>query len=274
LKFPETGEKGETPSLVPVSLGGTHHAHVATDGETYGHHFRGGERVLASALQAIEESGLARLTNYGEFLARRPPTHEAQVRENTAWSCAHGLGRWSEDCGCHTGSGGLGWTQAWRSPLRAALDGLRDELAAAYEQKGAELFFDPWAARNAYIAALLDPEPEVFSEVLRWHARRALSPSDEALARRLLEMQRFAMLMYTSCGWFFDDPSGLETTQILLYAARAIDLSDGLAPPSVESDFLDHLSRAASNDPAAGDARRIYQSAIARAKSESLSREA
>jgi hypothetical protein len=206
-----------------------------------------------------------------------PDAHRDAARRrgrNDRRPCAHGLGRWSEDCGCHTGSGGLGWTQAWRSPLRAALDGLRDELAAAYEQKGAELFFDPWAARNAYIAALLDPEPEVFSEVLRWHARRALSPSDEALARRLLEMQRFAMLMYTSCGWFFDDPSGLETTQILLYAARAIDLSDGLAPPSVESDFLDHLSRAASNDPAAGDARRIYQSAIARAKSESLSREA
>src|SRR5262249_9842800 len=132
--------------------------------------------------------------------------------------------------------------------------------------RGRELFLDPWSARNAYIAAVLDPRPEVLTESLGWHARHPLSAADEALARRLLEMQRFAMLMYTSCGWFFDDPSGLETTQILQYAARAIDLAGDLVPASLESEFLDRLSRAASNDPEAGDARRIYERAIAEAR--------
>jgi alpha-amylase/alpha-mannosidase (GH57 family) len=277
IAFGELAAGGESLARRLVALAGESEesrlANVATDGETYGHHFRGGEVVLAQALQAIEESGVARLTNYGEFLARRPPACEAQIRENTAWSCAHGLGRWSEDCGCRIAMGPGGGNQAWRSPLRRALDGLRDGLAAVFEERGRDIFFDPWSARNAYIAAVLDPDPRVFTEVVGWHARRPLERADEAFAKRLLEMQRFAMLMYTSCGWFFDDPSGLETTQILQYAARAVELAGDLAPAGLELEFLEHLSLAASNDAEAGDARRIYERAAGAGRGEAGTRD-
>jgi alpha-amylase/alpha-mannosidase (GH57 family) len=232
--------------------------HVATDGETYGHHHRGGEVALAEALDAIERSGFARLTSYGEFLSLHPPKDEVEIQENTAWSCAHGLGRWRDDCTCRTGQN-PGWVQVWRGPLREALDRLRDALAVVFEQRGAEIFADPWVARDASIELVLDPSPEAFDDLLRRHASRPASDGERRQARRLLEMQRHAMLMYTSCGWFFDDPSGLETTQILRYAARAIELAPAQDRSPIEEDFLRDLENVRSNDPEAGNARQIYE---------------
>jgi len=232
--------------------------HVATDGETYGHHHRGGEVALAEAFALLEASGFARLTNYGEFLASHPPDWEAEIVENTAWSCAHGLGRWRDDCTCRTGQN-PGWVQVWRGPLREALDRLRDALAVVFEQRGAEIFADPWVARDASIELVLDPSPEAFDDLLRRHASRPASDGERRQARRLLEMQRHAMLMYTSCGWFFDDPSGLETTQILRYAARAIELAPAQDRSPIEEDFLRDLENVRSNDPEAGNARQIYE---------------
>ncbi|HEV2846570.1 MAG TPA: DUF3536 domain-containing protein, partial [Thermoanaerobaculia bacterium] len=196
--------------------------HIATDGETYGHHHRYGEMALSYALHHIESNGLARLTNYGEFLEAHPPDHEVEIVENTAWSCAHGVGRWREDCGCHTG-GGPGWNQAWRAPLRRALDWLRDELSPLYEKAASELFPDPWAARDAYIDVILDRSKASV------HSGRAL---------QLLELQRHLMLMYTSCGWFFNDLAGIETVQILQYAGRAVQLAERLFETPVEEGFL------------------------------------
>lgn len=231
--------------------------HVATDGETYGHHHPGGERVLAEALDEIERSGFARLTSYGEFLSLHPPRDEVEIVENTAWSCAHGLGRWRDDCTCRTGSN-PGWVQIWRGPLREALDRLRDSLAEVFEDRGRAIFPDPWAARDASIEIVLDPSPAVFEDFLRRHARREVTQEERADARRLLEMQRHTMLMYTSCGWFFDDPSGLETMQILRYAARAIELAPASLRPPIEDAFRLALEGVKSNDEAAGDARRIF----------------
>ncbi|HEY9421479.1 MAG TPA: DUF3536 domain-containing protein [Thermoanaerobaculia bacterium] len=216
--------------------------HIATDGETYGHHHRYGEMALSYALHHIESNGLARLTNYGEFLENHPPDREVEIVENTAWSCAHGVGRWREDCGCHTG-GGPGWNQAWRAPLRRALDWLRDELAPLYEKAAGEFFPDPWAARDAYIDVILDRS-------------RATFPQG---ALRLLEMQRHLMLMYTSCGWFFNDLAGIETVQILQYAGRAVQLAERLFETRVEEGFLRLLEAARSNDPNAGTGRELYE---------------
>ncbi|MEO8189755.1 MAG: DUF3536 domain-containing protein [Acidobacteriota bacterium] len=232
--------------------------HVATDGETYGHHHPAGVTALAEAFALLESSGFARLTNYGEFLAFHPAEWEAEIVENTAWSCTHGLGRWRDDCTCRTGLK-PDWVQVWRGPLRLALDGLRDALAGVFEEDGRGIFADPWAARDAYIEAVLDPSREAFDELFRRHAAAPLEPVQRETAKRLLEMQRHAMLMYTSCGWFFDDPSGLETTQILRYAARAIELAPRAASGSIEAEFLRRLELASSNDPGAGDARRIYE---------------
>ncbi len=200
--------------------------HVATDGESYGHHHAHGDMALAFALHHIEHRKLARLTNYGEFLEKQPPTHEVEILENTAWSCSHGIERWRSDCGCN--SGRQGWTQAWRGPLRTALDWLRDTLKPAYENLAGEFLRDPWAARNEFIDVLLERTPASQDRFLERHACRNLSEGDRVVALKLLEMQRNALLMYTSCGWFFDEISGIEGTQILLYAGRALQLGQEL----------------------------------------------
>lgn len=232
--------------------------HVATDGETYGHHQRGGEIALATALEAIEARGLARLTNYGEFLDLCPPTHEVEIIPNTSWSCAHGVERWRSDCGCRTGAH-PGWTQAWRGPLREALDWLRDEVAPRYEARAGELLRDPWAARNAYIDVLLDRSPDNVARYFREHARRRLTDAEERAALNLLELQRHAMLMYTSCGWFFDELSGIEAVQDLQYAGRVIQLARELfGDDSIETVFLERLARARSNIPELEDGRQVY----------------
>lgn len=241
-------------------FGGTERAQivsVATDGETYGHHFRGGDRLLAGVLKAIEGSGAVRLTNYAEYLAKHPPRQEVRIRDNTSWSCSHGVGRWSEDCGCSTGEH-PGWTQAWRAPLRESLDSLRDSLDRIFEERGATLFRDPWGARDDSIELVLSGAGDT-AAFLERHAGSRLDPEEASRALDLLEMERCGMSMFTSCGWFFEDPSGLETRQILRYAARAIELARRISGADLEGAFAARLESAASNDPAAGNARRIYE---------------
>lgn len=232
--------------------------HIATDGETYGHHHKRGEMALAYALRHIEENDLARLTNYGEYLAQFPPTHEVQIVENTAWSCFHGVGRWEDNCGCNSG-GYPDWTQNWRKPLRAALDWLRDDLAARYEVEAGKLLRDPWAARDDYISVVLNRQPDNRAAFLARHGLRELDEAEQVLVWKLLELQRHAMLMYTSCGWFFDELSGLETVQVIHYAGRAVQLANDIWPATtVEADFLDRLAEAKSNIAEHGDGRQIY----------------
>ena len=235
--------------------------HIATDGETYGHHQRFGDMALASALAQIESNNLARITNYGEFLELHPPTYEAEIQERTAWSCSHGVARWNSDCGCKSG-GYPQWNQQWRAPLRAAFDWLRDHLATGFEQKGKTLFKDPWLARDAYIEVVLNQGMERAESFLALHAAGELDSVQKISALRLLEMQRQAMLMYTSCGWFFDELSGLETVQVIEYAARALQLSAGIVERGVEEAFLKRLREAKSNIPEYQDGAYIYQNFV------------
>jgi alpha-amylase/alpha-mannosidase (GH57 family) len=226
---------------------------VATDGETYGHHFKFGDLGLAHALRVEAKAAGFWITNYAQYLDHHPPELTVEIDngpdgEGTSWSCAHGVGRWTRDCGCHTG-GEPGWNQKWRQPLRAALEFLRDDAADKFES--ASLLKDPWAARNDYISVMLDPQ-----------ARAAFSTrhsvTDESRAMDLLEMQRSALLMFTSCGWFFSDLAGIETVQVLRYAARVIDLMNqlGLDPPRKR--LLEMLSEARSNRPEKGTGADIY----------------
>ena len=231
---------------------------IATDGETYGHHHRFGEMALAYALHVIEEQGMAKLTNYAEHLAAHPPLHEVEIVERTAWSCSHGIERWRSDCGCNTG-GGAGWNQQWRRPLREALDWLRDELAAVFEREGAKVLRDPWAAREHYIDVILDRSEPSLGRFLSRHARDGAQVTS---ILELLEMQRYAMLMYTSCGWFFNDVSGIETVQVLQYASRAIQLADGFGT-SLEQEFAARLEPAHSNLSERGTGRQIYEREVA-----------
>jgi len=235
--------------------------HIATDGETYGHHHRYGEMALSYALDYIETQKQAHLTNYGEFLTLQPPTHEVQITENTSWSCYHGIERWRSDCGCNSG-GNATWNQAWRKPLREALDWLRDTLVPQYEKKAALLLKDPWAARDAYIQVVLNRSVENIELFLQEHALQELNPSEKITVLKLLEQQRHAMLMYTSCGWFFDEISGIETVQILQYAGRAIQLAEELFGSNIEQDFLERLKLAKSNVPEKQDGAYIYTTTV------------
>ena len=231
--------------------------HIATDGESYGHHHRFGEMALSYALHHIETNKLAQLTNYGEFLEKHPPDHFAEIVENSSWSCVHGVERWRGNCGCNSG-GHAGWNQEWRGPLRGALDWLRDCLAPLYEQKAASLLKDPWLARDEYIAVILDRSEGSIAKFFAQHSTHSLEPCEQVIALKLLEMQRHAMLMYTSCGWFFDELSGLETVQVMHYAGRAVRLAEEVLGQQIEPEFLDRLSHAKSNLPELGDGRQIY----------------
>lgn len=234
---------------------------IASDGETYGHHHRFGEMALAYALRIIETNPNIQLTNYGEFLEKFPPGHEIEIIEDTAWSCAHGIERWRSDCGCNSG-GKPGWRQGWRAPLRAAFDWLRDEISGAYEREMKRFVKDPWSARDDYIDVISQRSTASIDRFITRHVGLPLEPSDRVLMLKLLEQQRNAMLMYTSCGWFFDDLAGIETVQVIQYAARAVQLGQELFGDHLESEFLNRLERAHSNLPEFGTGRQIYEKQV------------
>ena len=238
-------------------------AHVATDGESYGHHHKYGEMALSYAMHLVETSAVpnsaqARLTNYGEFLALFPPQHEAEVADETSWSCAHGVERWRSDCGCNGGR--PGWNQQWRAPLREALDFLRDATSPLAEALAKPLLKDIWAARDTYISVILDRANT--NAFFARHAKRTLTSAERVTVLELMELERYTQLMYTSCGWFFDEVSGIETVQIIAYAGRVLQLAQKLFGPAgaaLEEKFLAILANAKSNLPEFGDAAELYR---------------
>jgi alpha-amylase/alpha-mannosidase (GH57 family) len=233
--------------------------HVATDGESYGHHHKYGDMALAYALNLLGRDKLVKLTNYANFLEQFPPRYECQIVDNTSWSCAHGVERWRSNCGCNSGK--PGWNQSWRAPLREALDELRDALAPLTELEGRKYFRDVWEARNRYIDVILDRTPESSERFFAEQQSRPLTAEERVCALELMEMQRNAQLMYTSCGWFFDDISGIETVQIIAYASRVLQLARqifGAQASSLEPAFLARMAQAKSNLPSAGDGEQIY----------------
>ncbi len=232
-------EEREGPQLV----------HIATDGETYGHHHPYGDMALAYALEYMDANESVKLTNYGEFLERHPPGQEARIFEKSSWSCPHGIERWRGDCGCNSG-GHEGWNQKWRAPLREALDWLRDTVNTSFHRKGKELFKDPWGARNDYINVILDRSRESVQGFLDRNAGRQLTPEQSIQALKFMELQRHLMLMYTSCGWFFDELSGIETVQVIQYAGRAIQLAEEILQQPYQARFIELLEKAESNVPA------------------------
>jgi alpha-amylase/alpha-mannosidase (GH57 family) len=231
--------------------------HIASDGEVYGHHKSFAEMGLAWCLRHLEEEQLAIITNYGEYLEKHPPTYEVKTAECTSWSCSHGVERWKDDCGCSTGMN-PGWTQTWRAPLRDGLNCLRDGLGELFEAEMAELTDDPWGARDDYISLLLERNAESIEEFLKSHIGAEYSHDRKVTFLKLLEIQRHAMLMYTSCGWFFDDINRIEPVQLMKYAARAIQLAREVSGKDYEPDLLRTLAKAHSNKSEPKDGAGIY----------------
>lgn len=237
-------------------------AHIATDGETYGHHHRHTDMALAYCLHYIKSNNLSKITVYGEYLEKHPPAYEVEIYENSSWSCSHGVERWRSNCGCHYGRFPSG-KQQWRAPLREAMDWLRDGLAPIYQEMLARYVPDPWQARNDYVRVINDRSAENVEAFLKQVSGKELSYGEKVMVLKLLEMQRNAMLMYTSCGWFFDDISGIETVQIMQYAARAIQLAkesdDG---KDFEPGFKDILQKALTNVKDFATGKNVYEALV------------
>ena len=232
--------------------------HIATDGETYGHHHRFGDMALAYCLHYIEENKAAAITNYGEYLEFHPPVYEVEIVENSSWSCSHGIERWRSDCGCYCGIH-PDWHQKWRKPLREAMDWLRDQSIQIFEQEASVYSKDVWQTRNEYISIVLNRNPDHIESFFQEYSSHPLTSEEKTKALTLLEIQRNAMLMYTSCGWFFDEISGIETIQIMQYAARCIQLIQRFTDHSPEEEYLKILEQAPSNIPRYQNGAKIYQ---------------
>ena len=231
---------------------------IATDGESYGHHTKFGDMALSYVLKIRAKDEGFKITNYAEYLDKYRSNCEVDIKQASSWSCFHGVGRWKEDCGCSTG-GHPGWNQKWRKPLRDALDYLRDELIVVFENEGQKYFDNVWNVRNKYINVILDRNEMNVKKFQQENFKPDLSDDDKVRAMELLEIQRQAMLMYTSCGWFFSEISGIETVQIMKYAARAMQLAARFTSKNLEEKFLEILSQAKSNIPEFGTGKDIFE---------------
>ncbi len=234
---------------------------IATDGETYGHHHTFGDMALAYCLYHIEDNQLANLTVYADFLKRFPPEYEVEIYENSSWSCFHGVDRWKKHCGCHSGLKSE-WNQKWRKPLRESLDWLRDEMIKGYEKEMSLFCEDVWGVRDHYIEVVLNRDRENVKKFIAQNTQKKLSQEETIKFLRLCEMQLNAMLMYTSCGWFWDDISNIETIQIISYAARAIQLAEQDAGLQLEKPFLKKITEAKSNILKFENAAKIYEQQV------------
>src|SRR5665647_1179727 len=257
---------------------------IASDGETYGHHHRFGDMALAYALHYLESRNLARITIYGEYLGTCPPTHQVEIIENTSWSCPHGVERWRSDCGCCTKGSSFRVTppgpcpvpatppgdkrceivsrQMWRAPLRKAMDWLCQNLAALYGERMNSYVANPWQARDDYINIILDRSVGTIEAFFSNHAVRTLSKEDKVQVLKLLEMQRNGMLMYTSCGWFFEDIAGIESVQVMRYACRAMQLAREVSGVDWEPEFIHILKKAPGTLSEQGDGAQVYKNFV------------
>jgi len=260
---------------------------IASDGETYGHHHRFGDMALAYALHFIESGNLARITIYGEYLSTHPPAHEVEIIENTSWSCPHGVERWRSDCGCCTRGSIIPGTplpprsparspdkpagdrsceiisrQQWREPLREAMDRLSRNLAVLYSERMNSYVSDPWKARDDYIDIILDRSSGNIEKFFSNHAVRNLSKEDKVRVLKLLEMQRNGMLMYTSCGWFFEDINGIESVQVMRYACRAMQLVREVGGVDPEPEFIRILKKAPGMVPEQENGAWVYENFV------------
>jgi alpha-amylase/alpha-mannosidase (GH57 family) len=225
---------------------------IATDGETFGHHKPFGDMCLAYFFTNVAPSLEILPVNFGTYLAEHEPQFEVTLKnafgEGTAWSCAHGVGRWTRDCGCSTG-GREGWNQKWRAPLREALDTMQESLDSTYSSTCKQFGINPWKLRDGYGTVLNSFTRKTFDRLISAQKPKKKPATEEKqLLLRLLEAQKYMLFSYTSCGWFFSEISGIEPMQNLAYACRALQLGiDPKKQAEVLETFMHDLARAPSN---------------------------
>jgi len=232
--------------------------HIATDGESYGHHHKNGEMALSYCMDQIEKNPEIQLTNYSQFLELVEVTNEVEINEDTSWSCAHGIERWRSDCGCHT-SVESEWNQKWRSGLRDSLEWLNNEFSSIFEKGMAKYSDDCWGLRIKYYEVFSDRSSQNLERFFKQNFDNSLSGKDKTIVIRLLEMEKLSMYMFTSCAWFFSEISGIETIQVLQYANRGIQLAEELSDIKLEERFKDKLQLIKSNITEYGTAKNIYE---------------
>jgi hypothetical protein len=245
--FGEGGSAGLQPPL----------CHIATDGESYGHHHRFGDMALAWTFHRIEQDPTLRLTNYAEYRTCFVAQHEVQIVEDSSWSCAHGTMRWREDCGCNSG-GRPGWKQHWRRPLRNAFEWLRDQVDRALQQSTGVLLTDPWAARDECVQLLHDDSDRCWQRFVAEFGVGSLTAEQRLQVRTLMQACVAAQAMFTSCGWFFDDVSGIETIAVIRFAAHAAQLLSKATGDDVERALIERLALVPSNDFEEGNGKQIW----------------
>jgi alpha-amylase/alpha-mannosidase (GH57 family) len=235
--------------------------HTATDGESFGHHHKFGEMAIAYGMKKIQDHHMASIANYAEFLDKFGSQWEAEIYPNSSWSCAHGVERWRSDCGCRLNFE-EGWNQKWRTVLRDAFDYLQEIVDEVYEEQTEKLLKDPWRARNDFVDLMLEDTPERRRQYFSKNARRALSADQERKLIELLEAEKFSLFMYTSCGWFFDDISGIEPVQCMKFALRALELVQTYYPKDIESALLGILVKARSNVKGVGTGADVFRNYV------------
>lgn len=233
---------------------------LATDGETYGHHFPFGEMALAYVLEQARRGrdGLE-LTNFAAFLAENPPARRVILREPSSWSCIHGVERWRSDCGC-TDGGHPGWNQRWRAPLRQALEECKARVDEHFFTAGGRCFADPRRALLDYGRLLAGGVAR--EGFVREHFLPGLKPDLTRQGFSLLAMQEWAMSSLASCAWFFDELSRVEPLNAMAYALRAMELARETGGGDWTGEFVSIMASAVSNIPEKGTGADLWRSHV------------
>ncbi len=234
---------------------------TATDGESFGHHHKLGEMAIAYGLKKLEDQKLAQLTNFSGFLDKFGSLWEVDIYDNSSWSCAHGVERWRSDCGCRINYQ-AGWNQKWRSFMRDAFDFLKEIVDEVYERETSRFFRDPWEARDGYIDVMLDGSEKNKKRFLSDYTKKTANATEEKMIWDLLEAEKFSLFMYTSCGWFFDEVSGIEPVQVMKFALRAMELVQPYYQREIEGQFLKILRQAKSNIPEQGNGEDVFNNLV------------
>jgi alpha-amylase/alpha-mannosidase (GH57 family) len=210
---------------------------VASDGELYGHHQRFREKFLSQLLDGASSNAGLTPTFPARWLQEHPPVNSISIREDTSWSCHHGVSRWHEECPC-------AYDGRWKVHLRRAIDRLAEKLDQVYFRHVGAYIADPWELRHAYGPVLTGEQTA--DDLIHSYARRKLPAPVTRQVAALLRAQYERQRMYTSCGWFFEDFNRIEPKNNLAYAAQAVALTQQATGIDLSKNTIDDFKHVVS----------------------------